>query len=390
MFRGVLQWEVCAGGGGWHHWGDVAHQQTDQPELDDRKAAVLLAVVRAYVRQGEPVSSRSVVEEAGLSVSSATVRNEMAALEEAGYISHPHTSAGRIPTDRGYRFFVDALRGELSDDPDVSAEQVAVLDDLLAGATDLEDLLRRATGALSRLTRFAGLVAAPRLDRSRLKHIELVQLAPATVLAVSIVDTGRVTKRMLELAEPIAEVDVQRARHAINAAASGLRGREAPDAIAGLAAGAPSELTELIDKVADAVRSGVEDPGTRSHGLFVGGTAALAAEGQFARLEQVKHVYETLEEQVVVLQVLQDALVDADPGVRIGQELPLRELADCAVVATSYDAPSESAGQIGVLGPSRMDYRRTLGAVRAVADTLERAIAGMTGGSAPSAPDQLR
>ena len=107
------------------------------PGLDERKAAVLLAVVRAYVRVGEPVGSRSVVDEAGLSVSSATVRNEMAALEEAGYISHPHTSAGRIPTDKGYRFFVDALRGQTRADPDVSAEPVALLAALLAGATDL-------------------------------------------------------------------------------------------------------------------------------------------------------------------------------------------------------------------------------------------------------------
>ncbi|HUG84716.1 MAG TPA: heat-inducible transcriptional repressor HrcA [Euzebya sp.] len=357
------------------------------PELDDRKAAVLLAVVRAYVRQGEPVGSKRVVDEAGLSVSAATVRHEMAALEDAGYVMHPHTSAGRIPTDKGYRFFVDALRGEVSDDPDVSGEQTAMLDDLLSGATDLEDLLRKATGALSRLTRFAGLVAAPRLDRSRLKHIELVQLGPATILAVAIADTGRVTKRMIELAEPLLEVDVQRARHAVNGAATGLRGLEAPDAIAGLSAGAPAELIELIDRVAEAVRGGVADLDPRQSGLFVGGSSALAEEGQFARLEQVKRVYETLEEQVVVLQVLQDALRDADPGIRIGAELPLRELEACAIVATTYDAPSDSAGQIGVLGPSRMDYRATLGAVRAVADTLERAIAGMTGTGHPHVPD---
>ncbi len=352
---------------------------TPPPELDDRKSAVLLAVVRAYVRQGEPVGSRSVVEEAGLSVSAATVRSDMAVLEEAGYVTHPHTSAGRIPTDKGYRYFVDALRGQVSDDPEVSAEQEALLDDLLTGATDLEDLLRKATSALSRLTRFAGLVAAPALDRSRMKHIELVQLSPLTVLAVSIADTGRVSKRMIELADPIDDVDLQRVRHAINSAATGLRGIEAPDAIAGLSAGAPSELAELIDRVADAVRSGMQDVDGRSAGLFVGGTAALAEEGQFARLEQVKGVYETLEEQVVVLQVLQDALADADPGIRIGAELPLSELQACAIVATSYDAANDSEGQIGVLGPSRMDYRAALGSVRAVADTLERAIAGMTG-----------
>ena len=348
-------------------------------ELDERKAAIMLAVVRAYVRTGEPVGSKRVVDEAGIGVSAATVRNEMAALEELGYITHPHTSAGRVPTDRGYRFFVDALRGSTSDDPEVSAEQAALLDDLLRGATDLEDLLRRASGALSRLTRFAGLVAAPRLDRSRLKHIELVRLGATTVLAVAIADTGRVTKQMIELRDPVPDVDVQRARHAINATATGLRGRDAPDALSGLSAGAPTELVELIDAVGAAIRSGVDDPDVRSSGLYVGGTSALVEEGQFARLEQVKRVYETLEEQVAMLQVLQDALADADPAVRIGAELPLQELEACAIVAASYDAPSESAGQIGVLGPSRMDYAATLGAVQAVADTLERAIAGMTG-----------
>ncbi|MEE8602873.1 heat-inducible transcriptional repressor HrcA [Euzebya tangerina] len=354
------------------------------PELDDRKSAVLLAVVRAYVREGEPVGSKRVVDEAGLGVSAATVRNDMVVLEDAGYIMHPHTSAGRVPTDKGYRYFVDALRGQVSDDPDVSGEQIAVLDDLMDGATDLEDLLRRATTALSRLTRYAGLVAAPQLDQSRLKHIELVQLSPATVLVVSIADTGRVSKRMVELAEPVPEVDVHRVRHAVNGAAAGLRGLEAPDAIAGLSAGAPSELTELIERTADAVRSGIADPETRSTGLYVGGSSTLAGEGQFAGIEEVRQVYETLEEQVVVMQVLKDALADTDPGVRIGAELSLSELQACAIVATSYDTPSDSAGQVGVLGPSRMDYRATLGAVRAVADTLERAIAGMTGTSSPS------
>jgi heat-inducible transcriptional repressor len=369
--------------GRWHHGDAVTTADPEPPELDERKAAVLLAVVRAYVRLGEPVGSRRAVDEAGLGVSAATVRTEMAALEDAGYITHPHTSAGRVPTDKGYRFFVDALRGQVSDDPEVSREQAALLDDLLAGATDLEDLLRRATTALSRLTRFAGLVAAPRLDRSRLKHIELVRLSPSTVLAVAIADTGRVTKRLIELAEPIDEADVGRVRHAVNSAAAGLRGHDAPDAIAGLSAGTTGALADLVDRVAEAVRSGIEAADAVRDGLYVGGTATLAEEGQFARLEQVKRVYETLEEQVVVLHVLRDALRDADPGVRIGAELPLRALEDCAVVATSYDVADESAGQIGVLGPSRMDYRATLGAVKAVAETLERAIADMTGAPRP-------
>ncbi len=352
--------------------------------LDERKSRVLTAVIRDFIRGGEPVGSKRLVEEWDLGVSAATIRAEMAALEEAGYITHPHRSAGRIPTDKGYRFFVDAITQELTDD--VTAPQQALLDDLLAGASDLEDLLQRASGALSRLTRFAALVAAPSLDRSRLKHIELVQLSPTTVLAVLIADTGRVTKRLLDLPEPIAEHEVQRARHAVNAAAAGLRASEGPSAIAGIAAGAPPELAPLLDKVAEAVRTGIEEADGRQGEVFLGGAAHLA-DGQFQRLEQVKLVFETLEEQVVLLKVLQDALASSDPAVRIGGELPLRELEACSVVAASYEGPGEAAGSVGVLGPTRMDYGRTLGAVRAVAVTLERAIGELTGASPRTPPD---
>src|SRR3712207_109418 len=215
------------------------------PALDDRKAAILRAIVQGYVTSGEPVGSKRLTEEWSLGVSSATVRSEMAALEDAGYITHPHTSAGRIPTDKGYRYFVDTLTSSASLRP----EQVAAVEGLLLGSADLEDLLRRTSSVLSRLTRFAALVVAPRLDTSRLRHVELVVLGAQSVLAVFIVDTGRVEKRMLDLDQPVPEHDVERARHAINEAAAGLRVGLAPDVIAGLAAGAPEEVRQLIDAV---------------------------------------------------------------------------------------------------------------------------------------------
>lgn len=347
--------------------------------LDDRKAAILKAIVQDYVRQGEPVGSKRLVDTWGLGVSSATVRSEMSALEEAGYITQPHTSAGRIPTDKGYRYFVDAL----ADDRQLTAEQRAALQGLLRESNDLEDLLRRASHALSRLTRYAALVVAPAITDSRLRHIELVQLGPTSVLGVFIADTGRVEKKLMDLDAPVAEHDVARARQVVNEAAAGLRTAQAPDVIAGVAAGAPAELHALLHTLADAVRT-MASP-TPGEQVIVGGTANMAAPGYFDRLEQVHSVYETLEEQVIVLQMLKEALDLGDPAVRIGRELPLVELAACSVVAARYDVAGSAMGSVGVLGPTRMDYPRTLAVVKAVASTIEHALSGITGGGEPDA-----
>ena len=344
--------------------------------VEDRKLAVLRAIVEDYVSTQEPVGSKALVERHQLGVSPATVRNDMAALEDEGFIAQPHTSAGRIPTDKGYRYFVDTLTETAQLEP----AQAAALEGLLLDSSDLEDLLRRTSSVLSRLTRFAALVVAPRLDRSRLRHIELVRLGPTSILVVLIVDTGRVDKRMLNLDAPVAEHDVQRARHAVNEAAAGLRLAQAPDVISGVAAGAPAEVRDLLDAVSDAVRLGLVTP-TDGDLLFLGGTANIAGEGYFDRIEQVKSVYETLEEQVMVLQMLRDTLQHGDPGVRIGTELPLVELAACSVVAAGYEAQGEAVGSVGVLGPMRMDYPRTLAAVQAVASSLQKALAELTGGA---------
>ena len=343
------------------------------PALDDRRAAILKAIVSDYVRGGEPIGSKRLVEEWNLGVSPATVRSDMAALEEAGLITHPHTSAGRIPTDAGYRYFVDSISGKQP----LLPEQVAAMEGLLLGSGDIEELLRRTSSVLSRLTRFAALVVAPRLDHSRLRHIELVQLGPTSVLAVFIVDTGRVDKRMLDLDTPVAEHDVQRARHAVNDAVANLRLASVPDVVAGVAAGAPPEVRALVEAVAEAVRTGLASA-SEGDQVIVGGTANMAGGGYFERIEQVKSVFETLEEQVVVLQVLREVLQD-DPAVRIGTELPLVELAACSVVAARYDAAGGSGGSVGVLGPTRMDYPKTIAAVQAVASSLEKALAELTG-----------
>ena len=340
---------------------------------DERRRAILKAIVTDYVIDGEPVGSRRVADELRLGVSAATVRADMAALEAEGYITQPHTSAGRVPTDKGYRFFVDAL----ADSPPVQPEHRHALDGLMMGAADIEELLHRASSVLSRLTRYAALVAAPRIDRTRLRHVELVPLGPRSVLVILIVDTGQVRKQVVELSAPVAEHELQRARHTVNETAADMRLTQTPDVVGGVAAGAPPALRDLLERIAEVLRT--EASGSdRVDQVFVGGTANIAAAGHFERLEQISELYELLEQQVVLIEMLRDTLATGDPAVRIGQELPLLELAACSVVASGYDISGNRAGSVGVIGPTRMDYPQTLAAVKAVASSLEHALAAMT------------
>lgn len=342
-------------------------------DLQARRLAVLKAIVTDFVIDGEPVGSRRVADELSLGVSAATVRADMAALENEGFITQPHTSAGRVPTDRGYRFFVDAL----ADTGALEPEHRSALDGLMLGSADIEELLRRASMVLSRLTRYASLVAAPRLDHSRLRHVELVPLGPLNVLAILIVDTGQIRKRVIELDEPVAEHELQRARHAVNDAAGNMGLVDTPGIVAGIAPGAPPGLRDLLERISEALREESSGGGSVER-VFVGGSANLAGAGHFDRLEQISELYELLEQQVVLIEMLRGTLAAGDPAVRIGGELPLVELAACSVVASGYDISGSRAGSVGVIGPTRMDYPQTLAAVKAVASSIEHALAGMT------------
>ncbi len=335
-------------------------------ELDERKLTVLEAVVRGYVRHGEPVGSKRVAEEAALGVSSATVRADMSALEDAGLITQPHTSAGRVPTDAGYRRYVDRMVHLATPTP----QQQAAVERHLLGSVDAEQLLRRSSQVLSRLTRFAALVAAPSPAGTRVRHVELVRLGGHQVLAIVIGQTGRVDKRTLELDEHVVdEHTLQRARWAVNEAVAGLSLRAAAEVTAGLAEGCSEDVRPLVEALAAALHP--DDGSDRE--LFLGGTANLAT--GFEQPGQVRAVYEAVEEQVVALQLLRDALAGGDPAVRIGRELPIGDVAPAAIVAAGYDAGEGATGSLGVLGPTRMDYPRTLAAVQTVASSLEKALA---------------
>jgi len=327
---------------------------------DERRFAVLRAIVADYVSTQEPVGSKAIVDRHGLGVSSATVRNDMAVLEEDGYIAQPHTSAGRIPTDKGYRRFVDRL----SQVKPLSAAERKAIQKFLGGAMDLDDVLRRSVRLLAQLTQQVAVVQYPPLTRSTVRHVELIALTPARLMLVLITDSGRVDQRMVDLGEVLSEEAVSRIRGMLNTAMVGRRLSDASVLVAELPDAAPSELrgpvTTLAMVLIDAL---VEHPEER---LMLGGTANLTRNvADFPG--SLRQVLEALEEQVVVLKLLASAHIPGTVRVSIGEENEAEDLRSTSVVSIGYGPGEMLLGGMGVVGPTRMDYPGAIASVHAVA-----------------------
>src|SRR5659263_65484 len=265
--------------------------------LDDRKLEVLRAIVRDFVSTNEPVGSKALAERYQLGVSPATVRNDMAALEDEGYITQPHTSAGRIPTDRGYRLFVD----KLSTVKPLSPAERRAIQNFLEGAVDLDDVVRRTVRLLAQLTRQVAVVQYPSLSRSGVRHVELVQISPTRLLLVLITDTGRVEQRVVELAVVLAEDAVTDLRNTFNSRLMGRRLIDAPATIADLPESTPPHLRPVVTTIISVVlETLVDKPEER---VVLAGTANLTRSAlDFPHT--IRPVLEALEEQVVLLKLL--------------------------------------------------------------------------------------
>ncbi|HXB50236.1 MAG TPA: heat-inducible transcriptional repressor HrcA [Streptosporangiaceae bacterium] len=326
--------------------------------LDDRKLAVLRAIVEDFVSTNEPVGSKALVDRHNLDVSPATIRNDMAVLEEQGYIVQPHTSAGRIPTEQGYRLFVDRLSAVK---PLSGAERRAI-ETFLAGAYDLDSIVMRTVRLLAQLTRQVAVVQYPSLTRSTVRHIELVPLTDRRLLLVLITDTGRVEQRVVELPGPIGDESITQLRAVLNAC---LDGRRLAD-VASVVAELPDRVSSVERSNAAAVFSVILETVVERHEerVVVGGAANLT-QADFSR--GLHEVLEALEEQVVLMRLLGESGDQAAVTVRIGSENEVDGLRSTSLVATGYGAGSQSLARLGVLGPTRMDYPTAMGAVRAVA-----------------------
>jgi heat-inducible transcriptional repressor len=336
--------------------------------LDDRKLDVLRAIVQDFVSTNEPVGSKALVERHHLGVSPATVRNDMAALEEGGYIAQPHTSAGRVPTEKGYRLFVDRL----STVKPLSPAERRAIEQFLDGALDLDDVVRRTVRLLAQLTRQVAVVQYPSLDRSSVRHLELIRLSETRVMLVLITDTGRVEQRVVDLAHEIDEGTVAGLRARLNTRIHGTFVADVPNLLADFVDTEPVECRAAASAVVAVLLASLVE--RRDDRVVVGGASNLT------RLaldfpDSVHPVLEALEEQVVLIRLLGEASRPSELTVRIGDENAYEGLRSTSIVSATYGSGSRALASLGVLGPMRMDYPGTMAAVSAVARYVGRILA---------------
>jgi heat-inducible transcriptional repressor len=336
--------------------------------LDDRKLDVLRAIVEDFVSTNEPVGSKALVERHNLGVSPATVRNDMAALEEEGYIAQPHTSAGRVPTDRGYRLFVDRL----STVKPMSVAERKAIEQFLDGALDLDDVVNRTVRLLAQLTRQVAVVQYPTLDRSSVRHLELVPLSTTRVMLVLITDTGRVEQRQIDLPGPVDDNGVADLRTRLNVAIAGRPLRDVPVQLADFASREPLPTKAAASAVVAVLLASLVE--RREERVVLAGASNLT------RLaldfpDSVHPVLEALEEQVVLIRLLGEISRPSEVSVRIGDENQYEGLRSTSVVSAAYGSGTRALASLGVLGPTRMDYPGTMSAVSAVARYVGRILA---------------
>jgi heat-inducible transcriptional repressor len=336
----------------------------DERALNDRRAAILEAVVTEYIGTAEPVGSSHVANAPGVQVSSATVRSEMVALEREGYLVQPHTSAGRIPTDKGYRFFVDQLTGPGVLGP-IQRKQVTQFFNQVHG--EMETVLEQASGLLSELTSYAAVVVGPSHESASIRSVQLVGLSPLHALLVVVLSDGAVEKRTMDLQAETSEDVLARAGTQL---ATHLVGRTLAQPWTVPSSGS-AEVDHLVTSAHVAFDS--LEGGMDADQVFVGGPARLAE--SFDAVETVRSVLAILEQQLVVVSLLRDVL-DRGLSVAIGTEHGFEPLSSCAVVVAPMSIDGQDLGAVGLLGPTRMDYARAMAAAHVVGERLGQRIGG--------------
>ncbi|MEW6154284.1 MAG: heat-inducible transcriptional repressor HrcA [Actinomycetota bacterium] len=330
--------------------------------LDERKAAILKAVVEEYIQTAQPVGSASVVRATSLPVSTATVRNELSVLERDGFLDHPHTSAGRVPTDKGYRFFVDHLTPAL---PSTQRQQVK---DFFARAHgEIEKMLDDTTRLLSDLTNYAAVVVAPQREAATVRSVQIVSLGAHVALVVAVLSDGSVKKAVLDIGSRTGD-DRLAVAGAHLAAHLGGHPLEAEVTI-------PPTGDDVTDRAAALAHAALGRTVSGAGGgeqLFVGGAAQMAS--TFDAIDTVRRVLAMLEQQYLLVTLLREAIHDDGLTVSIGTEHGVEPLAQCSIVVAPYEVDGTTVGTIGVLGPTRMNYPQAMAAVGVVSQRLGKAL----------------
>ena len=337
--------------------------------LDPRQEQVLLAVVREYIRTAQPVSSAHLVEQYGLNCSSATVRNVMARLEELGFLGQPHTSAGRVPQDLAYRFYVDRLMESGICAP---PEAPAIRDEVVGVQAFLETLVEQASRLLSETTRHTSLILVPRLQRNFYRYLQLVPLGPRRLLFVLLTKTGSVVEKLIDLSVSVPPDLLEGMTEALNRRLRGLPLVEiSPELLGELR---PEVDEQILQGISRAARDESLDGGGR---LVLGGTSRLLEQPEFRDVERLRQILKVLDEEKILAEVLTQTL--ETPGFRIwiGHENELAEMKGCSLLAATYHLRGEPLGILGILGPTRMPYDRMLSILHFVSQTFSQRLEGI-------------
>ena len=339
------------------------------PDLDQRARQVLGAVIREYIATAEPVASVQLVRGYRLDVSPATVRNELAALEDAGLLTHPHTSAGRVPTDLGYRYFIETLMPVPSLRAD---EQVTVSHQFQQALQDTAAWLRVAASSLARLTAEASIVTPPASTRTTLRHVEVVPIQERRVLLVAVADGGAVRQQVLELGTPITAEQLRTLSSRLTESLGGATATKVHEAAAA-EQGADADITRALARILD------EYDTVRAREVYVDGFQNILAQPEFAESDRSRAMLSLFEDHTRLSEILPLDLGDGEVHITIGREHRHESLRDCSLVIGRYGASGDVVGFVGVVGPTRMDYARSIGAVRYVGSLMSDLVRVMEG-----------
>ena len=332
-------------------------------ELSERENLILALVIHDYIESAQPVGSKNLVERYSLDFSSATVRNTMAELTEAGYLRQPYTSAGRVPTEEGYRFFVRQLMGQ----PDLPAPtKRTIAHQFYQAGNDVDRWMRLAASVLAHQSQAASVVTAPHPEQARFKHLELIATHGRQVLMVLVLSNGEVRQQVLALAEPVAQEQLSATATRVNALCQGMDA----NGIASL----PGHVEALEQDILKLVREEMERMGAAVTGeVYRDGITNVLAEPEFAEAPMARKALRIFEESSLLEDLLARTVLTAGVGgvqVLIGGEGTWEELRDCSIVLSRYGAPGLATGAVGVLGPTRMAYGRTISTVRFISGLL--------------------
>lgn len=344
-----------------------------EQELDERKLKILKAIVRNYLETGEPVGSRTISKYTDLNLSSATIRNEMSDLEEMGYIIQPHTSAGRIPSDKGYRTYVDDMMKEKMEEMSIQQKEISdIKDTLLEKVEKVEELLQNTAKMLASNTNYATMVSSPRFDK-RIKFIQLSIVDENKLLCVVVLDGNRIKNKIVNLTKELSDEDVFKMNMLFNSTLNGLTVEEINLMTIRQITGQAGEQAEVVGKVLELIAEVAGD--NEDMKIYTSGATNILKYPELSDNNHASDLINVLEEKKQLTSLLTDKEGEENTGIQvyIGNETPVQTMKDCSVVTMTYELGEGVQGTIGIIGPKRMDYEKVVENLKTVKDKLDTA-----------------